>query len=163
VVSQRLKVTRPLPFIFSSAATFESPGFQSLETYDAMNWRKFVLLGCVVACVFAASIATAQMRGHGNSPRSIARMPMHRAPIPGSMGRMLMHRAPMMNSALGLRRFNRFNYRGFNRDNRFHRFKHFNKIIFIGNFASPWWWGPYATPRDEPPQLAAVLGQEPGD
>ena len=119
-----------------------------------MNWRKFVLLGCVVACVFAASIATAQMRGHGNSmsrmgmrgaltPRSIARMPMHRAPMPGSMGRMPMHRAPMMNSALGLRRFNRFNDGDFNRDNRFHRFKHFNEIIFIGNFASPWWWGPW--------------------
>src|SRR5256886_15969697 len=117
-----------------------------------MNWRKFVLLGCVVACVFAASIATAQMRGDGNSmsqmgmrgaltPRSIARMPMHR--MPGSVGRMPMHRAPMMNSALGLRRFNRFNYRDFNRDNRFHRFKHFNQIIFIGNFASPWWWGPW--------------------
>src|SRR5438874_12356155 len=123
-------------FYLSSAATFESPGFQSLETYDAMNWRIFVLLGCVVACVFAASIATAQMRGHGNSmsqmgmrgaltPRSIARMPMHR--MPGSVGRMPMHRAPMMNSALGLRRFNRFNYRDFNRDNRFHRFKHFNQ------------------------------------
>jgi uncharacterized protein (TIGR02246 family) len=119
-----------------------------------MNWRKFVLLGCVVACVFAASIATAQMSGHGNSmsqmgmrgasrPRSIVRMPMHRAPMPGSMRRMPMHRAPMMNSALGLRRFNAFNYRNFNRDNRFHRFKHFNKIIFIGNFASPWWWGPW--------------------
>src|SRR5882762_10632136 len=153
VVSQRPKVTRPLPFIFSSAATFESRGFQSLETYNAMNWRKFVLLGCVVACVFAASTATAQMRGHGNSmsrmgmrgaltPPSIARMPMHRAPMPGSMGRMPMHRAPMMNSGLGLRRFNRFNYRDFNRDNRFRRFKHFNEIIFIGNFASPWWWGP---------------------
>jgi uncharacterized protein (TIGR02246 family) len=44
-----------------------------------------------------------------------------------------------MNSGLGLRRFNRFNYGG----DRFHRFKHFNKIIFIGNFASPWWWGPW--------------------
>jgi len=54
-----------------------------------------------------------------------------------------MQRAPMMNSALGLRHFNRFNYGNFNRDNRFHRFKHFNKIIFIGNFASPWWWGPW--------------------
>jgi uncharacterized protein (TIGR02246 family) len=70
-------------------------------------------------------------------------MPMHRAPIPGSMGRMPMHRIPMMNSGLGLRRFNRFNYRDFNRNDRFHRFKHFNKIIFIGNFASPWWWGPW--------------------
>jgi hypothetical protein len=136
-------VTRSLPFIFSSAATFESRGFQSLEGYNAMNWRKFVLLGCVVACVFATSTATAQMRGHGNTPRSIARMPMHRAPMPGSMGRMPMHRAPMMNSALGLRRFNRFNYKDFNRANRFHRFKHFNQIIFIGNFASPWWWGPW--------------------
>jgi uncharacterized protein (TIGR02246 family) len=136
------------------AATFESRGFQSLETYNAMNWRKFVLLGCVVACVFAASIATAQMGGHPNSmsrmgmrgavtPRSIARMPMHRAPMPGSMGRMPMHRAPMMNSALGLRRFNRFNAGAFNRNDRFRRFKHFNEIIFIGNFASPWWWGPW--------------------
>jgi uncharacterized protein (TIGR02246 family) len=153
MVSQRLKVTRSLPFTLSSAATFESSGFQSLETYNAMNWRKFVLLGCAVACVFAAPIATAQMTGQGNlmsrvgmrgalTPRSIARMPMHRAPMPGSMGRMPMHRAPMMNSALALRRFNLFNYRDFNRDNRFHRFKHFNEIIFIGNFASPWWWGP---------------------
>ena len=96
-----------------------------------MNWRKFVFLGCVVACIFAASIAKAQMRGHGNTPRSIARMPMHRAPMPGSMGR------------IPMRRFNRFNVGDFNRDNRFHRFKHFNKIIFIGNFASPWWWGPW--------------------
>jgi uncharacterized protein (TIGR02246 family) len=119
-----------------------------------MNWRKFILPGCVVACVFAASIATAQMRGQGNSmsqmgmrgalrPRSIARMPMNRAAMPGSMGRMPMHRPRMINSASGLRRFNRFTYRDFNRDNRFHRFKHFNKIIFIGNFASPWWWGPW--------------------
>ena len=119
-----------------------------------MNWRKFVLLGCMVACVFAASTAMAQMRGHGNSssqmatrgaltPHSIVRMPMRRAPMPGSMGRMPIHRAPMMNSGLGLRRFNRFNYGDFSRNNRFHRFKRFNKIIFIGNFASPWWWGPW--------------------
>jgi uncharacterized protein (TIGR02246 family) len=119
-----------------------------------MNCREFVLLGYAVACIFAASIATAQMRGQGNSmsrmgmrgpvtPRSIARMPMHRAPMPGSMGRMPMHRAPMMNSALGLRRFNRFNDGDLNRNGRFRRFKHFNEIIFIGNFASPWWWGPW--------------------
>jgi len=49
----------------------------------------------------------------------------------------------MMNSALGLRRFNRFNAGAFNRNDRFRRFKHFNEIIFIGNFASPWWWGPW--------------------
>src|SRR5438874_8855911 len=136
------------------ATLFKSRRVQFLETYNALNWRKFVLLGCVVACVFAASTATAQMRGHGNSmsrmgmrgaltPPSIARMPMHRAPMPGSMGRMPMHRAPMMNSALGLRRFNRFNDGDFNRDDRFRRFKHFNEIIFIGDFASPWWWGPW--------------------
>jgi hypothetical protein len=32
MVSQRLKLTRLLPFIFSIAATFESAGFQSLGT-----------------------------------------------------------------------------------------------------------------------------------
>jgi uncharacterized protein (TIGR02246 family) len=49
----------------------------------------------------------------------------------------------MTNSALGHRRFNQFNYGQFNRANRFHHFKRFNKIIFIGNFASRWWWGPW--------------------
>ena len=49
---------------------------------------------------------------------------MHRAPVPGSMGRMPIHRAPIMNSALGLRRFDRF-----------------KKIIFIRDFGFPWWWG----------------------
>jgi uncharacterized protein (TIGR02246 family) len=113
-----------------------------------MNWRKFVLLGCVVGCVFAASTATAQTSGQGSlmsrmgirgafTPRSVARMPMHRAPIPGSMGRLPMHRAPMMNSALGLRHFNRFNHGDFDRDHRFRRF------IFIGNFGFPWWWCPW--------------------
>src|SRR5437773_1466045 len=119
-----------------------------------MNWRKFVLLGCVAACAFAASTATAQMRGHGNpvyrmgtrgafTPRSIAPMPMHRAPMPGSMGRMPIHHAPMMNSALGLRRFNRFNGVDFGRDGRFRRFDRFKKIIFISDFGFPWWWGPW--------------------
>src|SRR5262249_29931544 len=123
-----------------------------------MNWRKFVLLGCVVGCVFAASTATAQMRVHSNSisrmgmrgafaPPSIARMPMHRPPVQGPVGRMPMHRAPMMRAGLGLRRFNRFNG-GFDRHDRFHRFKNFNEIIFISNFGLPlWWnwgWGPWA-------------------
>ena len=154
MVSQRLKVTRSLPFTLSSAATFDSRGFQSLETYNVMNWRKFVLLGCPVVCVFAASIAPAQMTGQGNSvsrvgmrgaltPRSIARMPMHRAPMPGSIARMPMHRPPMMNSASGLRRFNRFNDGDFDREDRFRRFHRFNKIIFVGDFGFPWWWGPW--------------------
>src|SRR5436305_8196654 len=108
-----------------------------------MNGRKAILLGCVVACVLIAAPATAQMRGHGNTPHSITRMPMHRAPMPGSMGRMPLYRVPMMNSASGFLRFSRFNYQDFNRANRFRRFKHFNEIIFIGNFASPWWWGPW--------------------
>jgi len=139
------------------AILFKSRRVQFLETYNAMNWRKFVLLGGVVACVLAASTATAQMRGHGNSmsrvgmrgaftPRSIASTPMHRAPMLGSMGRMPMHRAPMMNSALGLRRFNRFNDGDFDRDDRFHHFNNFKEIIFI-NFGLPWWpgwgWGPW--------------------
>src|SRR5438128_13673 len=84
------------------------------------------------------------MREHGNS---MSRMPMH-PPMLGSMGRMPMHRAPMMNSALGLRRFNRFNDGDFNRDDRFRRFKHFNQIIFISDFGLPWWsgWGPWSYP-----------------
>jgi len=105
-----------------------------------MNWRKFVLLGCTVACVFAAPIATAQMTGQGNS---MSRLGMRGALTPRSIARMPMHRAPMMNSALGLRRFNRFNDGAFNRDDRFRRFRHFNEIIFIGNFGFPWWWSPW--------------------
>jgi len=107
-----------------------------------MNWKKFILLGCMILCIFAASSATAQMRGHGSSmgrmgmrgafmPRSMPRMqrapmlssmgrtPMHRAPTLSSMGRMPMHRAPIMNSASGLRRWGDGD---FDRDDRFHRF-----------------------------------------
>jgi uncharacterized protein (TIGR02246 family) len=79
------------------------------------------------------------MRG-ALTPRSIARMPMQGAPMPGSMGPMPMQRAPMMNSALRLRRLNDGD---FHRDHRFHHFNNFNKIIFIGNFGFPWWWGPW--------------------
>src|SRR5260370_40880508 len=61
--SQRLKVTPPLRFTFSSDATFESRWFQSLERNKTMNSKKFVLLSCVVGSVFAVSTATAQMRG----------------------------------------------------------------------------------------------------
>src|SRR5207244_2906108 len=115
-----------------------------------------------------ASIATAQVRGQRNSmsrvgmrgaltPRSIARMPMHRAPMPGAMGRMPMYRARMSNSALGRRRFNRFNDGDFNRDNQFRRFKHFNEIIFIGDFASPWWWGPCSSPTKDPTTMETLI------
>jgi len=131
-----------------------------------MNSKKIMLLGCVAACVFAVSTATAQMRGHGGSmPRmgmrgppmshSMGRMGMRGGFMPQSMGRMPMHRAPMMNSPSGFRRFgnrdfnrndrfgrfNRFNDRDFDRDDRFHRFNHFNNVVFIGDFGFPWWWG----------------------
>jgi hypothetical protein len=86
-----------------------------------MNWKKLVLLGCVVACVFAAPPATAQMRGHRNS-----------------MGRMPMHRPLIMNSPSGIRRWGD---RDFDQDDRFHRFNHFNEVIFIGDFGFPWSWG----------------------
>jgi putative peptidoglycan binding protein len=133
-----------------------------------MNSKKIILLGCVAACVFAASTATAQMRGHGGS---MPRMGMRGPPMSHSMGRMPMHRAPMMNSPSGFRRFggrdfnrnhrfgrfNRFNdfdrddrfrrfnrFHDFDRDDRFHhfnRFNHFNNVVFIGDFGFPWWWG----------------------
>src|SRR4029453_10662051 len=102
-----------------------------------MNSKKIILLGCVEACVFSASTATAQMRGHGGS---MPRMGMRGAPMSHSMGRMPMHHGPMMNSPSGLRRFggrdfnrndrfgrfNRFNNGRFVRDNRFNRFNRFN-------------------------------------
>jgi hypothetical protein len=113
-----------------------------------MNWKKFALLSSVLACVFAASTATAQMRGHGNSmsrigmrgpfmPRSMARMPrqrapmfrarapssMHHAPMFRGMAPMSMQHAPTRNSAFG---FHRFNDGDFDRDDRFRRFHHFN-------------------------------------
>src|SRR4029450_5027457 len=117
-----------------------------------MNGKKFILLGCVAACVFAASAATAQMRGHGGS---MGRMGMRGAPMPHSMGRMPMQRRPMMHSPSGVRRSrdpnftpsypsgrsNRFNHgrsTRFNRFDRFHRFPHsnrfphFNDVVFIG-------------------------------
>src|SRR5213596_2484749 len=117
-----------------------------------MNSKKFILLGCVAACVFAASTATAQMRGHGGS---MPRMGMRGPPMSHSMGRMPMHRGPMMNSPSGFRRFgnrdfnrndrfgrfNRFNDGRFVRNHRFHHFNHFNNVVFIGDFGFPWWWG----------------------
>ena len=114
-----------------------------------------MLLGCVAACVFAASTATAQMRGHGGS---MPRMGMRGGSMPHSMGRMPMHRGPMMNSPSGFRRFgnrefnrndrfgrfNRFNDGRFVRNHRFdhfNHFNHFNNVVFIGDFGFPWWWG----------------------
>ena len=134
-----------------------------------MNSKKIILLGCVAACVLAASTATAQMRGHGGSmPRmgmrgppmshSMGGMGMRGGFMPHSMGRMPMQRGPMMNSPAGFRRFgnrdfnrndrfgrfNRFNDGRFVRNHRFHHFNHFNhfnNVVFIGDFGFPWWWG----------------------
>jgi hypothetical protein len=115
-----------------------------------MNSKKIILLGCVAACVFAASTAAAQMSGHGGS---MGRMGMRGAPMSHSMGGMPMHRGPMMNSPSGFRRFgnggfnrndrfNRFNrFDRFHRFNHFNHFNHFNNVIFIGDFGFPWWWG----------------------
>jgi hypothetical protein len=82
-----------------------------------MNWKKFILLSCVVSCVFAISIATAQMRGH---------------------------RAPMLNSASRFHRFNRFNDGDFDRDDRFRHFRRFNNrtFIFVDTFGFPFFY-PY--------------------
>src|SRR6266513_2724742 len=133
-----------------------------------MNSKKIIRLGCVAACVFAASTATAQMRGHGGSmPRmgmrgppmshSMGPMGMRGGFMPQSMGRMPMQRSPMMNSPSGFRRFgnrdfnrndrfgrfNRFNDGRFVRNHRFHHFNHFNNVVFIGDFGFPCWsgWG----------------------
>ncbi len=100
-----------------------------------MNWKKFILLSCVVPSVFAVSPATAQMRAHHSST---ARMPMP------------MQRAPMLNSTSGFQhqrssnfarndrfsRFHRFNDGDFDRDDRFRRHR-FNEIIIFDNFGFP--------------------------
>jgi Putative peptidoglycan binding domain len=132
--------------------------FKLSETYNVMNWKKFVLLSCMVQCVFAVPSATAQMRGHRapmarmpmrRAPMlaSTTRMPMHRAstlasterlptrhhPMLTSTARMSTHRASMLNSASG---FHHFNDGGFDRDDRF-RFRNIDEIIFFDNFAFP--------------------------
>jgi Putative peptidoglycan binding domain len=84
-----------------------------------MNSKKFILLSCVVPCVFAVSSATAQMRGaHA--------MPMQRAPMPASAARAPIQRAPTFNSTS---RFNRFNDH-----NRGDRFRRFNRVIVFNDF-----------------------------
>jgi Putative peptidoglycan binding domain len=106
-----------------------------------MNGKKFVLLGCVAACVFAASTATAQMRGHGGS---MPRMGMRGAPMSHSMGRFNRFNDGRFVRDNRFNRFNRFNdgrFARFNRFHRFNRFNHFNDVVFIGNFGFPWWWG----------------------
>jgi hypothetical protein len=101
-----------------------SRGFNFLETHKVMNWKKFILLSCVVPCVFAVSTAPAQMRGHR---ASTARMPMQRA--------------PMLNSAAG---FQRRRDGDFDRDDRFRRFRRFNNrtFIFVDTFGFPFFY-PY--------------------
>src|SRR3954470_3200091 len=103
--------------------------------HSAMNLRKFVLLGFLLASVFAASTATAQMTGHRNS---ITRMATRGALTPPRTAPAPMHRSPIMNSTLGARQFNGLNHGHFDRDHRFRRFHRFNKIIVIGNFGFPW-------------------------
>lgn len=96
-----------------------------------MNWKKFILLSCVLPCVFAVKTATAQMMGHR---ASTARMPIHRPSMLGSTAPMPMHRAPMLNSAS---RFQRSRGGDFHRDDRFRRFHRFNEIIVFDNFGFP--------------------------
>jgi hypothetical protein len=147
-------VTTALTFQCRKGDTFKSRGVQFFETYNAMSWKKFVLLGHVVACVFAASTGTAQMRGHGGS---MPRMEMRGAFMPHSMAQMPMQRAPMRSSAFAFhhfndgdfdrddrfRRFQRFNDGDFDRDDRSHHFHHFhhfhdfNDSIIFDNFGFP--------------------------
>jgi len=103
-----------------------------------MNAKKFILPGCVAACVFAAATATA-MGGHGGSMGgghggSMGGMGMRGGGMggmgmrgggfmPHSTGGMPMHRGPMMNSPSGMRHFGD---RNFNRNDRFNRFNRFN-------------------------------------
>jgi len=88
-----------------------------------MNSKKFILLSCVVPCVFAVSTATAQMRGHR---ASMARMPMRRAPMLSSASGFHRFNDGDFDRDDRFRRFHRFNDGDFDRDDRFRRFHHFN-------------------------------------
>jgi Putative peptidoglycan binding domain len=99
-----------------------------------MNWKKFILLTCVVPSVFAVSPATAQMRGHHPST---ARMPMHRAPMLNSTSGFQRFRSSDFDRDDRFRRFHRFNDGDFDRDDRFRRFHRFNEIIVFDNFGFP--------------------------
>src|SRR5215831_18422680 len=96
-------VTTALPFKWGKGDTFTFRRVQSLERNKVMNSKRIVLLGCMAACVFAASPATAQMRGgHGGMGMRGGGMGMRGGFMPHSMmGRMPMHRGPMMNSPSG--------------------------------------------------------------
>src|SRR5438132_8818078 len=109
-------------------------GSNFLETHKVMNWKKFILLSCVVPCVFAVSTATAQMMGHR---ASTARMPMHRAPMLNSASGFQRSRGGAFNQNDRFRSFNRFNDGDFDRDDRFRRFNRFNEIIVFDNFGFP--------------------------
>src|SRR5438128_1613382 len=106
-----------------------------------MNWKKLILLSCVVPFVFTVSPATAQMRGRHPST---ARMPMHRAPMLNSGSGF--QRQPSGNFARNNRfsRFHRFNDGDFDRDDGFRR-RRFNEIIIFDNFGFPFfpWYYPY--------------------
>src|SRR5206468_939116 len=113
------KVTTALPLRTVAGRNFRIHIGSIFRTYNVMNWKKFILLSCVVPCVFTVSPATAQMRGHHPST---ARMPMP------------MHRAPMLNSASGFQRQHGGN---FARNDRFHRRHRFNEIIIFNDFGFP--------------------------
>ena len=114
------------------------------------NSKVVILLSCLFGATLTAPLVTAASHGGGFSGgHSFAGRPgmgmpgrpgmgMRGAFMPRSMARMPMQRAPMMNSPSGLRRFGD---RDFNRDDRFRRFNRFNETIFIGDFGFPWWWG----------------------
>src|SRR5215470_13815890 len=141
-------VTTALPFKCARGETFKIPTSSIFGGNKVMNSKRIILLGCLAACVFAASTATAQMRGHGGSmggmgmrggftphsmggmpmrggftPHSMGGMAMRGGFRPQSMGRMPMRGAPVMNSPS---RFQSFGSRNFNGVNRFGRFNRFN-------------------------------------
>ena len=98
-----------------------------------MNWKKFILLSCVVPSVFAVSPAIAQMMGHRPST---ARMPMHRAPMLNSASGFQHQRSGDFARNDRFSRFHRFNDGDFDRDDRFRRHR-FNEIIVFDSFGFP--------------------------
>jgi hypothetical protein len=108
-----------------------------------MNWKKFILLSCLVSCIFAVSSAAAQMRGRGRAAPT-ARMPMRGAPMLNSASGF---RHPFFNDRREDRLEARRPFFNDRREDRFEARRFFpnrfvnNRFVFVGDFGFPWWWG----------------------
>jgi len=113
----------------------------------AVSPGRAVLMGSVLAMLAGASLALAAPRGGGHfSPGAMRPGPgINRPGIVSRPGMMYRPGSATWNGQRWSgnwrgRNWNGRNWNGWRGDWRFHH-RHFNKIVFIGDFGFPWWWG----------------------